>query len=644
MSSPAVATGAQGGPVWFAGRYEVVRRVGQGGFGSVFEARDTKLDRTVAVKVAKQRIDDTLDGEVVRELFRREAQAAASLRHPSITMVHDFDEDGEVRFANGATDQFPLIVMEFVAGPDLAEVAEAGALDPDRAVKMVVEVLGALEAAHQVGVLHRDVKPANIIVPPEGPVKLTDFGIARITGRTSVDVGGGVLASLVYASPEQLLGSAGLDGRADLYSAGSVLYELLTGRPPFVGDANQVLAGVLHQDPVPPVEVNPDLPEALSDEVVKALAKDPADRHQTAAEMTEALGRALLPDASRPAASATAPTRVASGRPVTTSPEATPAPDADTDAGPDTEETPAVQNQNGAEEHRRARQQREAERQRQAEEHRRAEKQRRALEQRRAEDQRRAQERRRARERQEAERHRLEQLRLAEERRRAQAQSRAGWAVALVLLAGALALGIIVGLPALRDWTQDAGTSKTDYDPEPRTVRETIAETEPSPQASRSPSPRPTPEVTASDQVRHMVEILETSAAARAQLGPAVTAVAACRGVSGQVVTLEGIAANRRELLAALATLPVDKVPDGAALVSLLRSALEASLGSDEAYLAWARAQESSGCASGAGSSYYQAAEPYDSAATERKKVFVSKWNSEIAPAYGVAALQESQI
>jgi serine/threonine protein kinase len=297
--------------VLFADRYEVIRRVGQGGFGSVFEARDSKLGRVVAVKVAEDRIDDSLDGEMIRELFRREAQAAATLRHPSIVVVHDLYEEGSVRFADGSEGKFPLIVMEFVAGPSLAELAGRAPLDVGRSVGIVAEVLGALGAAHEVGVLHRDVKPANVIIPPTGPAKLTDFGIARITGRTTVDIGGGVLASLLYASPEQLLGEATLDSRADLYSASAVLYELLTGRPPFTGDANRVLAGVLHQTPAPPAQLNPSVPQALSDEVLKALAKNPGQRHQTAARMADAIVQAAALRETGAAGPATVPTSTA---------------------------------------------------------------------------------------------------------------------------------------------------------------------------------------------------------------------------------------------------------------------------------------------------------------------------------------------
>jgi outer membrane protein assembly factor BamB len=152
------------------------------------------------------------------------------------------------------------------------------------------------------------------------------------------------------------------------------------------------------------------------------------------------------------------------------------------------------------------------------------------------------------------------------------------------------------------------------------------------------------PTDTAEDQVRYLVEILEKSASARAQLGPAVTAVAQCQSVSTQVATLAAIAQNRQELLTALDSAPVDKVPDGVVLVNLLRAALEASLGSDQSYLAWAEAQASSGCASGAGQSHYDAAAPFDTAATAGKAAFVAQWNNQIAPAYGVRTFQESEI
>ncbi|MDR0594413.1 MAG: protein kinase [Bifidobacteriaceae bacterium] len=278
-------------PVWVAGRYSILEALGSGGFGSVFKAVDQELERVVAVKIADQ-IKDA-DQESL-ERFRREALAAANLRHPSIPTVHDSGRQGEVVFSDGSARRFPFIVMEFVDGPNLRALAASG-IGAERSVAVVLDVLAALEAAHAQGVWHRDVKPANIVVPATGPAKLVDFGIAKLRDATSLTAGAGP-ATYVYASPEQIRGNRPLDGRTDLYSTGCVLYELLTGRRAFDGDSLPSLV-LAHFEtiPRPPADLDPSLPQALSRAVMKAISQDPADRFQTAAEFAHALRHALAP-------------------------------------------------------------------------------------------------------------------------------------------------------------------------------------------------------------------------------------------------------------------------------------------------------------------------------------------------------------
>ncbi|MDR2113836.1 MAG: serine/threonine protein kinase, partial [Bifidobacteriaceae bacterium] len=276
-------------PDLIAGRYKVLERLGAGGFGSVYKAEDTNLGRVVAVKVISS---DKAESEEHRERFKREARLVAGLTHPSIIAVYDYGDQGEVRFATGFTDMLPFIVMEFVDGLDLRQLAKQG-LDTSRSVSLVLDVLGALGAAHEHGILHRDVKPENIMVPVKGPAKVVDFGIAKAQDATSITMSG-VLGTLLYASPEQLRDNRNLDVRTDLYSVGCVLYRLLTGNPPFPGsDPGMVLFARTNLPVRPPIELNSDLPRPLSDVVVRALEKDPVDRFQTADEFAEALRDAV---------------------------------------------------------------------------------------------------------------------------------------------------------------------------------------------------------------------------------------------------------------------------------------------------------------------------------------------------------------
>ena len=247
----------------------------------VFLGTDTVLGRTVAVKVlAPQFADD--EGFVMR--FRREAQAAASIGHPHIVSVFDTGSDDGVHF----------IVMEYVEGRTLAEIlAGGGRILPDRAIDIGMDVCRALEAAHAQGVIHRDIKPGNIMLNPRGEVKVTDFGIARVTATAdTIEQTAAILGTASYLSPEQAQGQP-VDGRSDIYSLGCVLYEMVTGRPPFLGDSPVAVASkqVLEQ-PTPPSRLNPDVTADLDAVILRALAKNPANRYQSAEEMHADLERA----------------------------------------------------------------------------------------------------------------------------------------------------------------------------------------------------------------------------------------------------------------------------------------------------------------------------------------------------------------
>ena len=247
----------------------------------VFLGTDTVLGRTVAIKMlAPQFADD--DGFVQR--FRREAQAAASISHPHIVSVFD----------TGSDDGLHYIVMEYVEGKTLAEyLAGGGRIMPDRAIDIAMDVCSALEAAHAQGVIHRDIKPGNIMLNGRGEVKVTDFGIARVTTTAeTVAQTAAILGTASYLSPEQAQGLP-VDGRSDIYSLGCVLFEMVTGRPPFLGDSPVAVASkqVLEQ-PIPPSRLNPDVTGDLDAVTVRALAKNPANRYQSAGEMRADLDRA----------------------------------------------------------------------------------------------------------------------------------------------------------------------------------------------------------------------------------------------------------------------------------------------------------------------------------------------------------------
>ncbi|WP_052441858.1 protein kinase domain-containing protein [Streptacidiphilus anmyonensis] len=267
-----------------ADRYELQHELGRGGMGTVHRAVDHRLRRLVAVKTLAPEL---AHDPQCRARFQREAHAVAALNHPVVATIHDVAED--VR--DGAL--VPYLVMEYVDGVTLADVLRRGPLPVGEAVDVAMQVLDALDHSHRQGILHRDIKPANIMTTRSGAVKVLDFGIARALTDTATRLTGTGMAVGTPAclSPEQING-LDVDHRADLYAVGCLLYELLTGRQPFVGDSPFV---IMHQhltaEPAPPSRSRPEVPPALDAVVLTALGKTPADRYRDAASMRAALAR-----------------------------------------------------------------------------------------------------------------------------------------------------------------------------------------------------------------------------------------------------------------------------------------------------------------------------------------------------------------
>ncbi|MDP9442330.1 MAG: Stk1 family PASTA domain-containing Ser/Thr kinase, partial [Actinomycetota bacterium] len=268
------------------GRYEVGGTIGRGGMAEVHIGRDVRLGRSVAIKVLRS---DLARDPAFQARFRREAQSAASLNHTTIVAVYDTGED----VVNGIA--VPFIVMEYVEGSTLRDLMEAGKrLLPERAMEVTASVLTALEYSHRQGIVHRDIKPGNVMLTADGQVKVMDFGIARALADTgAMTQTAAVMGTAQYLSPEQARGEQ-VDARSDLYSTGCLLYELLTGRPPFTGDSPVSVAYQhVREEPVPPSSVDPEVPTAADTITLKALAKDREDRYQTAAEFRADLERAV---------------------------------------------------------------------------------------------------------------------------------------------------------------------------------------------------------------------------------------------------------------------------------------------------------------------------------------------------------------
>ena len=254
-------------------RYEILELVGTGGMANVYKAKCSLLNRFVAIKVLKEEFSD--DQEFLKR-FDIESQASAGLSHSNIVSVHDV----------GVQDNIHYIVMEYVDGITLKEyLAENGPLSVNEALDFSIQLVSALHHAHRKGIVHRDIKPQNIIVTKDNVLKVTDFGIARAASTATMKVDESGFGSAHYCSPEQASGRY-TDAKSDIYSLGVVMYEMLTGKLPFESD-NSVSVAIKHiqEEPVPPREINPEIPETVEEVILKAMAKDQTERFQTAGEM-----------------------------------------------------------------------------------------------------------------------------------------------------------------------------------------------------------------------------------------------------------------------------------------------------------------------------------------------------------------------
>ena len=273
------------------GIFEVIRQIGTGGMGAVYLGRDPELDRQVAIKVIREEVND----QEVLDRFFREARAAAALRHANIVTV----------YASGQENHKPYIAMEYIEGESLSDIIKQRRNIPlSEKISLLEQVCAGLGFAHKAGIVHRDVKPANIMIDREGVVRVLDFGIARIEG-SAMTQDGTMMGSLNYMSPEQMLGKP-VDQRSDIFSVGSVAYELLTYTQAFKGNLNDGLLHRLpHEDPPPLKDLAPEVPLAIEHVVMRALEKDPGRRFQNLADMRTAFVNALA--SAKPAAPAPRP-------------------------------------------------------------------------------------------------------------------------------------------------------------------------------------------------------------------------------------------------------------------------------------------------------------------------------------------------
>jgi serine/threonine-protein kinase len=261
------------------GKYDIRRELGRGSMGVVYEGYDASIDRLVAIKVLRTDQPSTSPASELRSRFRREAQAAGRLSHPNIVAVYEY---GEAESMPDGGLSAPFIAMEYVEGQPLKELLKSGTrFSTGEVVRIMEQIVDALEHAHSRGVVHRDIKPGNLIVLKSGQVKVADFGA--------------VIGTLSYMSPEQFMGES-VDRRTDIYSCGVVLYELLTGELPFTGSPITVMQRVLHEEPITPSILNQTLPVAWDQVILRALAKRAADRFQSAADFVAALRAAYQAD------------------------------------------------------------------------------------------------------------------------------------------------------------------------------------------------------------------------------------------------------------------------------------------------------------------------------------------------------------
>ncbi len=273
------------------GDYQVIDILGAGGMGKVYKVRNVISDRVEAMKVL---LPDLAQNADLGDRFLREIKVQASLEHPNIAALHT-----AVRVDNQL-----LMLMEYVEGTTLEQKLKSGPLPTAEAVEYISQVLAALDYAHARGVIHRDIKPANMMLTRDGVIKLMDFGIAKSATDRRLTMTGTTMGSLYYMSPEQIRGDTALDARADLYSVGVSLYELVTGRHPFDGDSQfAIMTAHLEKNPVPPVEIDPKLPASLNEIILMSVLKDPNTRFQTAGAFRNALGSVEAP--APPAAQAT---------------------------------------------------------------------------------------------------------------------------------------------------------------------------------------------------------------------------------------------------------------------------------------------------------------------------------------------------
>ena len=282
------------------GKYAIRRELGKGAMGIVYEGFDPAIERTVAIKTILPQQLNVDEAAQVLARFKREAQAAGRLNHPGIVAVYDYGEvtidDDHTMVAGEAAQQarqrVAFIAMEFVKGKELREFFETNERFSLKDVERLMgEILNALAHAHANGVVHRDMKPANLIVLPDGKIKVADFGIARIEKSELTQVGT-VMGTPAYMSPEQFMGQP-VDGRSDIFSCGVILYQFLTGEKPFTGNSTTIMYKVLHEEPLAPSLLNVALPAAFDVVVKKAMAKNPDDRYQTAQEFAQAIKTTL---------------------------------------------------------------------------------------------------------------------------------------------------------------------------------------------------------------------------------------------------------------------------------------------------------------------------------------------------------------
>ncbi|HWW69906.1 MAG TPA: serine/threonine-protein kinase, partial [Duganella sp.] len=259
------------------GKYRLDGLLGKGAMGVVYRAFDPLVDRTVALKTVRRDPADEAQAREMIERFRKEAQAAGRLMHPNIVAVHEY----------GESDDIAYIAMEFVDGTPLSTLIGERPCALSQALAWFGDLLAALDYSHRHGVVHRDIKPANLLVTRDGRIKISDFGIARVESSTLTQTGA-MLGTPSYMSPEQFRGEA-IDGRSDLFSAGVVLYQLLTSQRPFSGSAATVMQQVLNHTPTQPSQLNAALPAGFDAVVMRALAKEPRERHASARAFQQAL-------------------------------------------------------------------------------------------------------------------------------------------------------------------------------------------------------------------------------------------------------------------------------------------------------------------------------------------------------------------